>query len=244
MPTERTEPENDAEKLLLEMARIGEIADVSDLTDNVIRGAFLRELATQSTKHGIHEQGVRVKGAYISGKIDFTACSLAQPFWIIESILEKVIRLRVARTRNLGFPGTEIPGLKGDGLRVDGSIFLSSAVFSDELRLLGATITGDLDCIGASFFSAAGFAINAERLVVERRILLLNIKQLEGGIDFMHSRAGDFGDHRSGWPNKGMLIIDGLVYDNLGPEENSAASRIKWLQLMPDTQNDEPVYFP
>ena len=64
----------------------------------------------------------------------------------------------------LNNPGGE--ALTADGLTVDGSLFLDSAVVTGEVRLLGAHVGGQLACVGATLSNPGGRALDLERALV------------------------------------------------------------------------------
>jgi cytoskeletal protein CcmA (bactofilin family) len=67
--------------------------------------------------------------------------------------------------------------IKVDRINVDGPLFLRGSSFSREIRLVGATINGALDCRGATLKVSAGNALSADRAEIGG---LLNLGQ---GVD-------------------------------------------------------------
>ncbi|MBI4823118.1 MAG: hypothetical protein HY805_02660 [Nitrospirae bacterium] len=92
--------------------------------------------------------------------------------------MEDVI-LRYAETKSLNFNESHIASFIADGLTVKGGMFLRKVKAKGEVRLLGANIGGNLECIGAVFENPKGTAFTAENLIV-KGALFLNYKRLDG----------------------------------------------------------------
>ncbi|MFF0371090.1 hypothetical protein [Micromonospora sp. NPDC005087] len=95
------------------------------------------------------------------------------------------VRLAGARVGTLDCRGARLanssgPALDADGLRADQSVFLndgfaaSSPSARGTVRLLGAHISGQLNCRGARLENTAGPALNADNLRVDQDVLLSN----------------------------------------------------------------------
>lgn len=244
MTPEPMSPANDAEALLLEKAREGERADVLHLDDKNVRATFLRDLCVRPNVYGIHAKGARLKGATISGQLDFQGAILPLRLGLFSCALEAELLLRDAEIRSFYFNDSSAPGLRADRLRVIGSLFLRRSTINGETRLMGAEITGDLSCSGANFDNPKGKSFNAQRMTVGRRLFLRNMNDINGRFDLNHAHVGDFIDDGTGWPPEGKLHINGFVYDNLGYNKGSAADRIRWLGRMKKTWNDAPTFYP
>src|SRR5215472_7794495 len=53
-------------------------------------------------------------------------------------------------------------------------------------------------------------------------------------LDLGNAHFGGLIDDERSWPTPGKLLIDGLVYNSLGPDTpRDARSRLKWLRLQP-----------
>ena len=80
---------------------------------------------------------------------------------------------RSASIGSLGLQGCQIADLKGDGIKVNGGVFLRNGfAATGEVRLLGAEIGGDLDCSGGLFSNTDGDALNADRVKVTGSVFL------------------------------------------------------------------------
>ena len=123
--------------------------------------------------------------------------------------------------------------LIADGMVVKGGVFLSDGFTAHgEVRLLGAQIGGDLECIGGTFQNcekdgnATGKALTAYGMVVKGSVFLRDGK-FTGAIDLSAADIGTLLDDGNCWPATGN-IFDGLRYERIiGPTD--AATRIDWL---------------
>lgn len=123
---------------------------------------------------------------------------------------------------------------------VNGSISLSEGFRSEgDVDLLGAQITGDLECDGASFGN-----VNAQRIGVRQTLFWRNIKDPQRvTLDLEDGSVGSLVDDRRSWPAKGNLSLDGFTYGSLAEnplDQDTAdknvseapadpASRLEWL---------------
>ena len=153
------EPLLPAEKKLLECCRTGELAVIGDERpeeeggDNGVRAAFVRFLVLGGGDRApVHEQGVQLHGAWLSGTLDLEAAEAERPLWLFTCRIERIKALQ-AKLVILGLSGCRLEsGLEGDRLSCAGAIFLRNGFHSaGAVRLLGATIGGDLDCTNALF---------------------------------------------------------------------------------------------
>jgi hypothetical protein len=178
-----------AEEKLLEAAQQGSVADFKsgdqekDNPENsekwgperTLRAEFLHWLCTNpEATPRIHSSGVAVLGAKITGLLDFTAATLHHPLVISESALKDII-LAYAETHLLNFTGSSIGSLFADGLSVKGSIILEKVKSHHEVRLLGAEISSQLACVGATFENPGGRAFSADSLSVKGNLSLAGV---------------------------------------------------------------------
>jgi len=161
------EPVSEAEKKLAEAARTGEGCVLGKKVpeeatqENTIRAGFLRFLALGGDKTTpIHEYGVRLSGAFIKGKLDLKGAKLRFDLALLYCRFDTPITLIGTRSRTIALHGSRLVGLKGDGLQLDGDLFLHQVHATDETRLLGARITGNVECVGGRFENAAGIALH------------------------------------------------------------------------------------
>jgi hypothetical protein len=94
-----------------------------------------------------------------------------------------------------------------------------------EVRLVGAHITSQFDCMEGRFSNPGGSALNLWRATVSGP-LQMESAVLEGVLDLTAAKVGSYHDNRAFWPQK--LQLDGFVYDAI--EGASAKERLEWLR--------------
>lgn len=89
------------------------------------------------------------------------------------------------------FHNSSGPAISADGLRVQGGVYMRARRLgpnispfraSNEVRLLGAHIRGDLDCSGGFFEASNGRALSVDRLVVDGDVCLRNGFRAKGEV--------------------------------------------------------------
>ena len=111
------------------------------------------------------------------------------------------------------------------------------------MRLPGANIGGQLDCVGGRFHNPnpKGYALNAENAKIGS-LLWREIKEGEGVVSLSYAKAGVLADDLASWkPFK--VVLDGFTYDQFaGPTSpTDAESRIEWLANRPDDMPFSPL---
>src|SRR3954454_21921048 len=103
---------NEAEKKLIEAARLGEIADLSEAEPRTIRAEVVASLAANlNSDWPVHFHGLRLKSAQIEGKLDLTGAQLAQPLELLECQFNEPIALDDAEARTIRLRGSRVPGV-------------------------------------------------------------------------------------------------------------------------------------
>ena len=154
------EPLMTAERTLLQACRIGEIAEISEqrpvqaTEENTVRAGFLRFLllgGDHSTS--LHEQGVRLQGAWVEGELNVENTATVSAIACIAcTFTEPLILRRSTLLGGLFLMGSEEPGIRGDGLVTTGDVYLRNDFkATGEVRLLGAQIGGNLECHKGQF---------------------------------------------------------------------------------------------
>ena len=197
LPPDLSEGLTPAEKTLLYKADKGELADFrtekedeDDLTsasnwgpERIIRSEFLFWLCTDALAvDRIHPKGVRISGAFIPTKLDFSFCTLPRPLALESCSVPEGFDFEGSHTRRFFLvPSTSGP-VFAYSLQNDGEVNLKGSNIKGEVRLLGATIKGQLDCSGASLKKADGDALNAHSISVEGSVFLSDGFQAEGEV--------------------------------------------------------------
>jgi hypothetical protein len=157
------------------------------------------------------------------------------------------------------FKNPEGTALSAENGEVKGGVLLRCGFKAEgEVRLVGATVGGELDCEKAHFKNREGDALNANRIEVKGSAFLRDAFKAEGRINFVSASIGayffwaavssdtkatldlrsariaTFRDDKKSWPQKGGLLLNGLVYDEIGDGAPvDAESRIDWVRRQP-----------
>jgi hypothetical protein len=173
---------NEAEKKLRAACYKGETCVLGDdlparsTPQNTIRAGFLRFLILGGdAATPVHECGVRLQGGWIQAPLDLSGAESAGDVYLTKCWFDEPLSLYQARIKgSLILPGSRVKELAADRLRCEGSVFLRDGFKAEgEVRLLGAKISGNLDC-GNARFAASGSknALNADRIEVTGNVVL------------------------------------------------------------------------
>ena len=131
----------------------------------------------------VTHRGIRLKGTRIEEKLDLEYGDILFPLIFEKSNFPQGMNLRDAKIRDLNLDGTHTGPIDGDGLTIEGCLFLSNGFeASGEVRLIGAKIGGDLDCEKARFISPKADALSGRGLKVEGCVYLRKGFKAEGGV--------------------------------------------------------------
>ncbi len=166
----------------------GRPAAVSE--DNEIRADFLRFLALGGeNRTAVHESGVRIQGAFVSGAVNLAGATAVRPLWIEDCTIGGEFRFSDAETKVVSLEGTAVLGIHGEGVQVDGALLLGRSIIEGSLELFGAGITGTLSCVGCRI---AGRAWRAQRIAAD-----LETATIGGNLDL-----------RDGFRANGIVLLD------------------------------------
>jgi len=84
--------------------------------------------------------------------------------------------------------GSHCPGFTGDRITVTGDIMLRKITSSGEFRLLGAKISGNLECDGAKFTNAGGNTIHADGAEIGGTVFLRDGFTAEGQVRLLGAK--------------------------------------------------------
>ena len=226
--------------------------------DRHIRGPFARFLALGGDDDApVHAKGIHLAGAVVTGECDLETASAVCSLFFGNCRFDTAPVLRQARIARLNLQGSFVPALAADGANITGDVFLRNGFTAEgEVRLLGASIGGALDCVGGTFSNAG--APNGEQIAADA----LNLSSakiagvlwlgpaaapndqhvtLNGSVDLQGAHATEFIDHAQSWPAKTVqapdgrtltcvLALDGFTYDRFaGVAPTDAATRKRWL---------------
>lgn len=143
--------------------------------------------------------------------------------------------------KDLDCGGSEFDNPKGnafyaDGLKIKGTVFLRNGFKArGEVHLISVDIGGNLECRGGEFDNPNGGELTCENANIKGTLNLSNIKGHLSVLDLALAKAGSLVDDKTGWPDKGKLLIDGFEYGGLlgDATPKSAHERLEWLRLQP-----------
>lgn len=172
------DPLSGGERRLLDACRRGETADLgADIPEapadsTRVRADFVRFLLLcKDAEVGVHEHGVALRGAWLEGALDLAFAEIGRRLSLFGCRLDQVDALH-ARLRFLNLGGCRIDGgFVGDGLRCQGHFFLRDGTrVTGGVRLLGATVEGDLDLSCACLENPGLEALSCDRLSVAGKV--------------------------------------------------------------------------
>lgn len=197
---------------------------------NTIRADVIRFLLLGGDAgHPVHEEGVMPYGAWITGKLDLHQARCAARLDAKHCHFVEQPTLLAAHLPELSLSGSRVPGLTADRLKVTGGVFLREDFLAEgEVRLPGAEIGGDFDCLGGSFNMPSGDALSADGLRLTGGLILHDAK-VSGAINLAAAQIGTLVDgDLSVWKGGGH-IFDGFSYKRI-IGVTDAARRIAWLR--------------
>jgi hypothetical protein len=172
---------NAAEKALLACVARGEVCvlgdgEVPETSDpsSTIRAGLIRFLALGGDdENPVHEYGVRISGGWIDGAFDLDSLCTPTPLSLVKSNISEPITIRDAALIFLEMSGSKIGSFKADHTTVSGSVFLDEGFSATgEVRMLGVTIGGNLQCSGGTFLCVDRSSLNADRAKIAGNVFL------------------------------------------------------------------------
>lgn len=170
-----------AEKLLLEAARVGEIAVIAETRpeartgENVVRAAFLRFLLLGGDAQApVHELGAQLQGAWVEGPLNLTYATTTSAVRCERCHFDHPIVMWYARVRGLFcLIGSFVPGIQGDHFRCDGPMYFRDGFESKgSIRLPSAQIGGSLEFDGAKLDGLGDHALHANSIEIRGDVFL------------------------------------------------------------------------
>ena len=151
----------------------------------------------------LHEVGVALTGAYIAEPLNLMYCKAVGMTRLASCRFEKGIRAEQASFDLLNLQDSACFGLSADRITVKGSIFLRGDFISyKEVRLVGAVVGGQIDCINGSFRNIGGDALQLESAKVESDIFLSGTFSAHGEVSLSGAVIG------------GQLSCSGGTFEN------------------------------
>ena len=231
-----TQSPTEAEVRLIRACQAGETCSLSDTrpteaTDaNTVRAELIRFLFLGGTPDcGLHESGVWVKGAWISGQLDLRFAKGRGRLALDRCHFEEEPYLEHCELIQLSFEESLLPGLYAPRLAVQGSLFLRDAVVTGDLHLTGACIGGQLNFKGANLRGSDAFqgqALNAGQLV------FTELMDVCGRVSLGFANIGDLTDDFLSWEKiaEKRLDLDGMIYARYFDAPLDVPERLRWLE--------------
>jgi hypothetical protein len=206
LATERFPTLTPAEERLLDWVADGEEAHYESPTnadhalrwtdtwgpERTIHAELLRWLCVDrnAIRH-VDPKGLSIHGARIDGTLDLRMVTMPFPIFLVRCALRQPMRLEFAEVRVLGIIGSTTQAIHGTGMVVHGNLQLRDGFDARSgVDLFNATIGGDLDCEGGTFYRARGIALQADGAKIGGAVLLRNRFQAEGGVRLVGATIG------------------------------------------------------
>lgn len=175
------EPLLPAEQKLVEQASLGTRVEIGDgalpLPDaeNVeIRASLIRMILLGLDETAIpHAKGIRIRGARVTGILDFQGVDCNNDLSLSRCVIEKAPVFVNARMRGVYLSGCTCAGISADNAVFDGSVYLRNG-FScvGEIAFPGTQIKGDLQICDARIDGNGSAAVFANSLRVDGSVYL------------------------------------------------------------------------
>jgi hypothetical protein len=137
----------------------------------------------------IHEKGLRLSGAWVTGTLDLEGCRIPRDIGLLDCRFDAIPVLRSAVIDTLSLDGSVLPGLNADRVEARGDLLFRAATVDGLIALKGARIEGDLVFDGANLVNSGEVCIAAERIAV-RGGAFFRGANLEGELVLSGGRVG------------------------------------------------------
>jgi hypothetical protein len=167
----------------------------------------------------VDAHGIDVSCVEIVGLLDMRNASLQRDLGVFRSLLRTGADLLGVKGRALNFGGSQLIGrrvdggtpcaLLADGATFSGGVFLRSGFRAEgEVRMIGASVGGTLDCSGGSFRNPNSHAISADGAQFAGNVDLRTHFRAEGEVRLLGaSVGGDLICLRGSFVNPGSIAV-------------------------------------
>ncbi len=175
--------------------------------NRLIRAEVLRVILLGLDGCATTEKGVLLGGAYVSGSLDLTDCTIRGKLVLHGCRFEqKIFAPRSNWTNSLRLKTCALPAL----------------------RAAGAKIGGQLSCQGATFNTPKGISLHLQGAEITGGLYLRHGTRIAGLLALNNAHTTTLVDDGKCWPRAGKLILDGFTYDRIiGPLD--IKTRLDWL---------------
>ena len=179
--------------------------------DRILKAACINWVCTDpEAKQFVTHRGIAVVGARIDGALDLQFAKLAVPLSFIKCALPAGLNLRLSDLHTLMLEGSHTASVAADFMKVERTVYLRNGFKAEGgVRLLGASIGGDLDCSKGRLFNRGGDALIADKITVGGAIYLHNGFTAEGQVRLSGASIGKDLDCEKGlFLNRGKMALD------------------------------------
>jgi hypothetical protein len=158
--------------------------------DRMVRAGLIRALLLGGGGMPVmHEKGLRLSGAWVTGTLDLEGCRIPRDIGLMDCRFDAIPVLRSAVIDTLSLDGSVLPGLNADRLEARGDLLFRAATIEGLVALKGARLEGDLVFDGANLSNPDEICIAAERIAV-RGGALFRGAHLDGELVLSGGRVG------------------------------------------------------
>lgn len=149
-------------------------------------------------------KGVMLEGAWVEGRLDFQGEKTRLSCLIWKCLFPSPVTFADAELRGLYLSGCDLRrGLNLHRLKTETDVHLRDGCKArGSVDLVGARIDGELACVGSSFHSVTGKALNCNSAVIGAGVLLSDGFSAEGEVNLITAQIG------------GQLICEGGSFRN------------------------------
>ena len=183
-----------AELRLIQACREGDDTIISSerpeegRADNTIRAGLIRALLLGTGDCTPPARGLRIRGAWITGKLDLAGEALPVPLVLAHCSLEEDIVLRDCTLPALYLTGTHLPKMDAHRLQCNGPLHLRDGFqATGPVDLIGAKIDGQLSCNGGKFL-AKGMALKCDAVTVGADVFLSDGFEAQGEVNLVSAK--------------------------------------------------------
>lgn len=214
------EPLSSAERTLIAGLGSGTFERLGDGTlpktgdaERNVRADLLRFCLLGGGGLKVHEKGVRLTGALVTGTLDLEGCRIPRDIGLLDCRFDAPIILRSAVIDTLFLDGSVLPGLFAERLEARGDINMRGLTAEGPIYLPGARIGGSIRADAATLRRPGEVVLNANGMET-RGNLQLRGASLVGRMELSNARLGaDFVAVGARFEAPGATAVDagGLV---------------------------------
>jgi hypothetical protein len=174
-----------------------------------VRGEVLRFFAMGGdASHPVHEVGVKLRGAYVSGTLDLTGAANVVRLDLAGCHFAKRVTLDGTRIDSLSLGGSFVPGISAIRATINGTVTLGRGFRCEgEARLFGIRVAGALECAGGTFRNRTtdgdSSTLVADNAKIGGHVLLSDGFASRGSVSFSGAEIGsDFSCNRGTFSNR------------------------------------------